>query len=457
MSGIDVGELGTLVQAWLPDQRWFAGKGRQVTSVDLAPPVLLRTESPVLLHQLATVHFAADGGDPVPPQHYQLLIGLRADPDERLDHATLGVLEDGRQVYDGLADAALGAELLARLAAGADVAGLHFTVTDELDASLHSRSLGVEQSNTSVVFGSKYILKVFRRLSPGENPDLEVSRALADVGCEHTLPALGWIEGSVSGEVTTLAMLQPFLTTATEGWALATTSVRDLYAEADLHADEVGGDFAGEAERLGAATATVHQDLARALPSETVGAAECAATSKQLLERLAVAVREVPALAPFSEAVRAVYAGVATLTEGVAVQRVHGDLHLGQVLRTQTRWVLLDFEGEPSRPLSERRALMSPLRDVAGMLRSFDYAARHLLADHPGEQHLTYRATEWATRNRGAFCDGYATAMGTDPRDSTVLLTAFELDKAVYEVVYEARHRPTWISIPLGAIERLVG
>ena len=117
-------------------------------------------------------------------------------------------------------------------------------------------------------------------------------------------------------------------------------------------------------------------------------------------------------LEPFAPALRRAYDEVAGLTDGVPVQRIHGDLHLGQVLRTQEGWVLLDFEGEPSRTFGERTALMSPLRDVAGMLRSYDYAARHLLAEHVGQQHLTYRAHEWAERNRSAFCDGYASSAG---------------------------------------------
>jgi maltokinase len=238
---------------------------------------------------------------------------------------------------------------------------------------------------------------------------------------------------------------------------MATASVRDLFAEEDLHADEVGGDFAGESERLGQTTGEVHQLMAQTLPSAVVGAVESQETAQQLGERLSAALAVVPELAQYADGLRAAYQQVAARTAPVAVQRVHGDYHLGQVLRTQDGWVLLDFEGEPARPLAERRALMSPLRDVAGMLRSFDYAARHLLAERPDQRHLAYRAQEWADRNREAFCDGYARAVGADPREEVVLLRAFELDKAVYEVVYEARNRPTWLQVPLAAIARLVG
>jgi maltokinase len=250
-------------------------------------------------------------------------------------------------------------------------------------------------------------------------------------------------------------MLQTFVANASDGWRLATASVRDLYAEGDLHADEVGGDFAADSERLGAATASVHADMARVLPTQPADPAWFSGLAAQMGERLDAAVGVVPELRDHADGLRRLYAAVADTPEQVVRQRVHGDFHLGQVLRTATGWIVLDFEGEPARPLAARREPDSPMRDVAGMLRSFDYAARHLLVEQPGDAQRDYRAQEWAARNRAAFCAGYSAASGMDPCGNSPLLRAFEADKAVYECVYEARNRPHWLIIPLQSLSRL--
>jgi maltokinase len=142
-------------------------------------------------------------------------------------------------------------------------------------------------------------------------------------------------------------------------------------------------------------------------------------------------------------------------TTSLTTQRIHGDLHLGQILRTALRFVVLDFEGEPVSSLPARRAFDSPLRDVASMLRSFDYAARHQIIDTPGSPQLEYRADEWAERNRTAFRAGYSEASGQDLAASDAVIRGFEADKAVYEAVYEARNRPNWLPIPLASLARI--
>jgi maltokinase len=455
---IDAVRNGILTE-WLPQQRWFGAKGREIHGVDVVADRVLVDGDPSLHHMLVAVDYADSiGGEDT--ETYQLLLGCREELPPRLAHSLIGADDDGNAVYDAAHDNELTHVLLQLIRSGDDEAGLRFRHLPgvEIETDLTGIVMGAEQSNTSIVFGDSYILKLFRKVAPGLNPDLEITRALADTGTRAVVPPLGWIEATGDGDAgtTTLAMMQPFLTSASEGWSLAVTSVRDLYAEGDLHADEVGGDFAAESERLGAVTAEVHALLADVLPSRLADEAENAATAKQMHERLDAALAVVPELGEFADGLRSAYDALAELRAGVPVQRIHGDFHLGQALRVDDGWKLIDFEGEPARPLSERVALMSPLRDVAGMLRSFDYAARHLLAEQGGEPQLEYRATEWAERNRDAFCSGYARAAGRDPRDDAVLLRAMELDKAVYEVVYEARNRPTWLAIPLGSIERLV-
>jgi maltokinase len=444
---------------YLGRQRWFAGKGRtwqlaRVATVgELAPDVRIDT---------VTVTYD-DGGT----ETYQVPLAGYAAPQEHLAHAYVGeeTGADGtrRHLYDALQDKDATVHWFAGITAGRRAGNLSFhrdPTMAELPPGGPSIVVGAEQSNTSVIFGDTVIIKVFRKISPGMNPDIEVHAALAAAGSKHIAAPLGWLEGTwtdATGERVTasLAMAQTFLKDATEGWELALTSVRDLYAEADLHADEVGGDFAGEAQRLGAATAEVHTALAAALPTGRLEGKDLDDLADGMRARLERAAAEVAELTPYVDALRIAFDDLTALDSPVEVQRVHGDYHLGQVMRTLDGWKLLDFEGDPARPLAERRGLESPVKDVAGMLRSFDYAARHLLADHPHDPQREYRANEWAERNREAFCAGYTQAGAADPRRQPVLLRAFETDKVVYEVLYEARNRPAWLPIPMTAVRRL--
>ncbi len=442
---------------WLPEQRWFAGKGRQVTDVSVVRAVELSaatgTDGPLLDHLVVEVSYRQG-----PSDRYQLLVGYRETLPERLEHVRIGTAAT-LSGYAAEWDEELAETLLRMIGAGATRDGMVFRAEAgaQIPTGLPARVVDAEQSNTSVIYEEYAILKLFRRLTPGRNPDVELNRALRRAGSGHVAELLGEIEGELSGAPVSYAMLSAYAENSAEGWAMATASVRDLFAEGDLRADEVGGDFAGEAERLGEAIASVHADLAEMLGSTEWDHTGYVELSEAMIARLAGAVDVVPDLAEFAAPLRAEFTAVAELPGTLPVQRVHGDLHLGQVLRTPTAWLVIDFEGEPVKPLSERLRPDSPLRDVAGMLRSFDYAAEHLLVAEGSDQHqLEFRAQEWAERNRQAFCTGYASAAPVDPQRHAVLLRAYELDKAVYEVVYEARHRPAWQSIPLRSIARML-
>jgi maltokinase len=436
---------------WLVKQRWFAGKGRTVHDLAVVADTEIIPGDPGLRHLMVTVSHGATS------DCYQLFIGYRARLPARLRHARIGTL-GGLQIYDGLHDTALTRALLDAIVDDRSVGMLRFCRMPgaEIEAGLDSLVLTGEQSNTSLVFGESAIFKVFRRVNPGPNPDLEVASALAELGSSHIAEPFGWVETRIDGASTVLAILSRYLRAASDGWALAATSVRDLYAsEEGTRAAEAGGDFAPEAERLGAATAQVHRDLADAFGQSELEPEAVRELAEQMYRRFDMAVATVPELGRYRDKVGDAYSDLAKLIEPVPAQRVHGDYHLGQVMRTQTGWVVLDFEGEPASPLAQRRARSSPLRDVAGMLRSFDYAARHQLVTHPDAVSLAPRAADWVRRNGDAFCAGYAAAGGLNPAENSVLLRAMLLDKAVYEVVYEARNRPTWVPIPLESIAEL--
>ncbi len=429
---------------WLPQQRWYAGRGRTIAEVESTSVTPLADD---LDHMLLRVHFT-DGAT----QAYQVVVGWDRSPaDEFVGVARIGDT-DGRTGYDALYSERTSRELLSMILAGHAVGDLRFEAepgTAAVDDST-ARVIDGEQSNSSVVFNGSAILKLYRRVVPGLNPDLELGRALGRAESPYSARLMGAIEGmDTEGQPLSLATLTEFAANSADGWSMAVTSARDLIAQPGYGPDQVGGDFAGEAHRLGEAVASIHgtlgDELGREIEKPPVD---------HMIERLRAAADTVPQIAEHLDAAIAI---LQRATAPSIIQRVHGDLHLGQALRTPYNWLIIDFEGEPGQPIEERRRPDSPMRDVAAMLRSFDYAAYQLLIGDTDNEQLGERAREWAARNRAAFCDGYTAVSGVDPREHVDLLAAYELDKAAYEAAYEARHRPSWLWIPLHSIDRLLG
>jgi maltokinase len=472
------------IHDFLERQRWFAGKGRDFSIEAIHSLGWLSPEGswPAVRIELITVRYATGEGDEGGNTDvYQLPLAYRDRPVEALAHAVVGEWDHPELgivwAYDALHDKEATTYWLRGLLDERAETDFAFHRTGDIGISGDEQSLALPAatSNTSLVFAEAAILKVFRRVHHGRNPDIVVHEAFARGGGRNVARLFGWLEaewpvgeGGAKVDRGDLGMFSDFFRTASDGWELAITSVRDLYAEADLHADEVGGDFAAESHRLGATTAEVHQDLHRLLPTSAWGPIELAKVTDGMRGRLELAASIVPELASYADALRSAYDDLANHPEPVPVQRIHGDFHLGQTMRTVAGWRLIDFEGEPARAFAERDALDSTIRDVAGMLRSFDYAAQHLLTGQerpdalrgPGSDdhgQLEYRAQEWSERNRAAFCEGYASVAGSDPRAQGVLLRAYETDKAVYEIIYESRSRPDWVKIPLAAVRRLAG
>nr|WP_237419015.1 maltokinase [Kitasatospora sp. SID7827] len=441
--------------AWLPSQRWYAGRTRPLDHVSViaahpfgGPPGPRRGPARGLL-LVARAHFADAGA----PEHYQVPIGIRpALPGPRpQDPPPIAVIGD-TVVHDALADHALVRDLLAPPAP--DGAPTPLALRAENTTPGHrppagppatSRLLTAEQSNTSVVIDDRYLLKCFRRLHTGPNPEVELRRALAGhPGPPLTPPLHAVLHGHLGEAPVTYAVLQSYLPDAVDGWTAALHHLRT----------RPGQSFARDAHAMGTATGAVHTRLAAAFGTRRPTPGEAARLTARLLTALEDALRAVPELARHETALRHAYAQAADPTPATTLQRVHGDLHLGQLVRCGRTWQLIDFEGEPSAPMAERTAPRPPLADIAGMLRSFDYAAHHA-AWQPGPADPR-DLRRWARDSQHAFCDGYALATGHDPRDTPAPLRAHILAKAVYESAYEARNRPHWLHIPLEDVERLL-
>lgn len=446
-------DIADALRAWLPGRRWFAGKGHRITAAAVTEVCSLPGEVAVA-HLVVGVQLDGDHW-----QAYQVPLSLYAQEQPGLE--PIGRLASGTWVYDAVADPAAIGPLLATARPqpvvdpasthGAEpVAGVHplpelQAVDDPADyRDLPARVMTVEQSNSSVKLGDAALLKLFRLLVPGVNPDVEVHAALGVARCPHVGRCLGWINagwrdpadgGWVTGH---LGMVQELLSPAVDGWRLALERVASGQSMAELTG------------QLGQATGAVHRDLHRVLPARVLTADEVAGLADRLHRRLDRAASLVGPVAPLAPALHHRIDALMAHPRPIEVQRVHGDYHLGQVLLTDTGWRLLDFEGEPGAAIATRIVPDHPLRDVAGMLRSFAYAAAQ-----GGAGQDPAMVAEWRLACEREFLSGYAQSGAADPVADATILTAYLVDKAAYEAVYESRNRPDWLPIPMAALTSL--
>ncbi len=441
--------------AWLVGRRWFGSKSRELTEVELLDLPLLDGGPPQLRLALVEARFAA-GAEEI----YQLPIVLDGDGG-REDSRIARFDAEGRYAFDALTDRHAAKRLLDLLVADEEIESdegrVDFRwVGERLPAGAEARPISAEQSNSSVVFGENAILKAYRRLEPGVNPELEVLRFLGGRDFPQVPALLGWYEYGGREIGATLGVVQEFVADGRDGW--------------ELTLDRLSGDadsMLAPLRELGATVGALHSALA-ADPADPAFAPEergeeavarIAATVDDEIARLFAQLPGDERLAPIAgraEDLRERVRGLAEVAGAGMAIRIHGDLHLGQVLRSDRGWTILDFEGEPARPLAERRAKHSPLRDVAGLLRSLAYApaaARMQRGAAPPD--------DWEARARESLLGGYLEAISPTLLPSTRqgidgLLALHELEKAVYELAYELGHRPDWVEIPVAGIIRLL-
>ncbi|MHB8657369.1 MAG: maltokinase N-terminal cap-like domain-containing protein [Solirubrobacteraceae bacterium] len=428
---------------WVGKQRWYASKSRSIAGIEVIEALTLR-EDPKLLLALVQTRFATGTHE-----LYQLLITVD---------------EHGDPVYDALVDPLVALELMRRIEVSEDIGTdegrfsfRHVDGVSGITADASARPAGVEQSNSSFVLDERLMLKVFRKVEPGINPELEVLRFLTSHGFEHIASLQGWYEYEGHALAATLGVSQTFLPDASDGWELALDRIQ---SDSDSLVDLLGD--------LGAVTANMHSVLACDAGDPAFSPEEpsqeaislLTATIDEDIERIFLRLPEddqrLDPIAGRGQDVRERVHKRAQIGIGGLVIRTHGDYHLGQTLHTPRGWVIIDFEGEPARPLPQRRAKRSPLRDVASMLRSFAYvsSAVELLRGGHASENFEQRARDRFLERYFAEIDSTLLPIG----DAQVmsLLSIFELEKAIYELRYELDNRPDWVSIPVAGIRRLL-
>jgi maltokinase len=455
VESIDLEALGS----WIEDRRWYSSKSRHINAIDIDEIARIADQPPLVL-LLVETRFASGSHE-----LYQLPLAFLPSRDAG-DRTVVGAAEDLVAV-DAVADPELIRDLLRRIeenfSLDTEEGQFRFRRVPEagsLASEAPARPMGVEQSNSSIVFGDETVLKVFRRLEPGINPELELLQFLTAHEYPNIAPLLGWYEYEGRSFEATLGVAQRFYPDATGGWELAL--------------DRIGAETEGlltDLGRLGTVTAQLHNALASDANDPAFSPEEPSTESLSLLtatidediERIFVRLPDderLQAIAGRGQDVRERIAARTHIGLGGRSIRTHGDFHLGQTLHlsdpTHPEWLIIDFEGEPARPLYERRQKRSPLRDVAGMLRSFAYAASavEVMRGQPAPPDFEDRA-------RRVFLEGYFSSI--DPAllpagEAAILnlLSIFELEKAIYELSYELDNRPDWLPIPVAGIARLL-
>jgi maltokinase len=442
----DVATLERVVLPWVSRQRWFPGKGVPVRSsrirrrlpVGDALTILLvefdYADRPAELYQVpVTLQSGETGGSPSPE-----------------DPAYIGEVPGHGHLLDAARHPASASALLRFLAANGTAGPVTGSAVAPLD-DLPARAVTTEQSNTSVIFGDRYIMKTLRQLYPGRNPDLALTLTLNEQHSGHSARTLAWLSVDLHGEEYTLATVQGFLTGARMGWPMVQASLARAVATG------AEDDFAAEAALLGTATAQIHAALAAGLGTATLGADGVRDVAATIERRWAALTPRVPGLAAHRDSVDALLDDFRAAGTDLRTQRIHNDLHLTQVMRTEQEWVLIDFEGEPNAPIERRNRLVTPWRDVAGMLRSFDYAAYYVRREVPESPDARRHIDAWLAATRGAYLDGYTAVSGPPSHSDLVAMRLYELEKALFEIDYELTYRPTWLDIPVQGTLHLLG